>query len=66
MGNVLCEASHVVWLECEEFCSKTVDWPQINTQGGRLTLNSGKKFVSGEGGEARGGRERRGGGVCQH
>ena len=38
-GNVLCEAS-VVWLECEEFCSKTVDWPWINTEGaGRSTLN---------------------------
>ena len=36
--NVLCEAQCVVWLECEEFCSKTVDWPQINT-GGQSTLN---------------------------
>ena len=37
-GNVLCEAQRVVWLECEEFCSKTVDRPRIDT-GGESTLN---------------------------
>ena len=37
-GNVLCEAQRVVWLECEEFCSKTVDRPRIDT-GGQSTLN---------------------------
>ena len=40
-GNVLCEARHAVWLECEEFCSKSVDRPQINTEGwGQSTVNS--------------------------
>ena len=39
-GNVLCEARHVVWLKCEEFCSNSVDCPQINKEGGQLTANS--------------------------
>ena len=40
-GNVLCEARRVVWLECEEFCSKSVDRPRIKTEGGsQLTVNS--------------------------
>ena len=53
-GNVLCEARYAVWLECEEFCSTSVDRPQINTEGegGQSTANSERLMsVGGEGGE---------------
>ena len=48
----------MVWLECEEFCSKTVDQPQIDTEeGGSIDTQLGScHFLGGEGGEGRGGQ----------
>ena len=64
-GNVLCEAQRVVWLECEEFCSKTVDRPRIDmTRGGGGSIDTQLEschFLGGEGG--RGGEGR---GVDRH
>ena len=49
--NVLCEAQRVVWLKCEEFCSKTVDRPRIDTEGGSIDTQLGScHFLGGEGG----------------